>query len=104
MVGVCFSAFHSSISRQQFSPVKNIVAAARAAYDKIATLEQMALASNYNTLVTAEQRIAALEPVEEENAPVETESGSSVLWIVAIFLVAFVGFIVIRNRKEKDKE
>ena len=83
---------------------KNIVAAARAAYDKIATLEQMALVSNYNTLVTAEQRIAALEPVEEENAPVETESSSSVLWIVAIFLVAFVGFIVIRNRKEKDKE
>ena len=40
---------------------KSIVQAAREAYNKIATLEQMALVSNYNILVSAEQRIAALQ-------------------------------------------
>ena len=64
----------------------------------------MSLVYNYNVLVTAEQRIAALEPVEEEPAPVETESNSAILWIVVIFLLAFVGFIVLRNKKENKNE
>ena len=83
---------------------KEIVAAARAAYDKIATLEQMALVSNYNALVTAEQRIAALEPTEEAPAPVEAESGSAVWWILIIAIGGMVSFIVIRNRKENKDE
>ncbi len=43
-----------------------IVEAAREAYNKIATLEQQALVTNYNVLVSAEQRIAALTPPSEE--------------------------------------
>jgi len=41
------------------------VEAARAAYDKIATFEQMAQVTNYATLVSAEQRIIALTPEDE---------------------------------------
>ena len=82
---------------------KATVEAARAAYDKIATMEQMALVSNYSSLVSAEQRIAALQPNEE--APVDNEkSGSSVGLIVVIIAViaAFIGFVAYRNRKEKE--
>ena len=43
-----------------------IVEAAREAYNKIATLEQQALVTNYNVLVSAEQRIAALTPPSDE--------------------------------------
>ena len=83
---------------------KAIVMAARAAYDKIATLEQMALVSNYNVLVTAEQRIAALEPTEEEQVPVEAESSSAIWWIAGAFIVVFLGFIAYRNRKNENKD
>ncbi len=83
---------------------KAIVEAAREAYGKIATLEQMALVSNYNILVSAEQRIAALEPVVEEQPPVEPESSASMILLLGLFAVVFVGFIWFRNRKEKKNE
>ncbi len=41
------------------------VEAARAAYDKIVTLQQQALVTNYSELVAAEQRIIALTPTED---------------------------------------
>jgi len=44
---------------------RHIVEAARAAYNKIATLEQQAQVSNYPDLVSAEQRILSLTPTEE---------------------------------------
>ncbi len=44
---------------------KALVEAARAAYNKIATLEQQALVTNYSALVTAEQRLAAMTPDED---------------------------------------
>ena len=44
---------------------KALVEAARAAYDKIATFEQMAQVTNYADLVSAEQRIIALTPEDE---------------------------------------
>jgi hypothetical protein len=44
---------------------KEIVKAARAAYSKIATLDQQALVSNYTVLVKAEQRIKNLEIAEK---------------------------------------
>ena len=47
---------------------RDIVAAARAAYDKIATKEQQALVTNYNVLTAAEQRIIQLTPTEDEPA------------------------------------
>ena len=47
---------------------KDQVAAAREAYNKIATYEQMAQVYNYATLVSAEQRIIALTPEEDKVA------------------------------------
>ena len=47
----------------------DLVEAARAAYTKIATLEQQALVTNYADLISAEQRILAL------STPVEGEEG-----------------------------
>lgn len=48
---------------------RDIVAAARAAYDRIATKLQQSLVTNYDVLTSAEQRIKALTP--EEDVPVE---------------------------------
>ncbi len=80
---------------------KPLVDAAREAYNKIATIEQMALVTNYSDLVSAEQRIAALTPEEviPEPTPVVDNSGK-VIAIVAVIIVAFVGFIWYRNRNE----
>ena len=64
-----------------------IVAAARAAYNKIATLDQQALVENYGKLLSAEQRIAALKAAQqtgEEPAPVEPSAPVNVWMIVAI--------------------
>ena len=82
---------------------KAIVEAARAAYEKIATLEQQALVSNYSVLVSAEQRIAALAPaVDEPDATTEASGVGGVIAIVVLFIAAFVGFIVYRNKKENN--
>ena len=84
---------------------KAAVEAARAAYNKIATIGQQALVSNYDVLLQAEQRIIALTPVEE---PVTEEdetpaSKSPIGWIIAgavILLAAGAAtFILIRNPK-----
>ena len=69
-----------------------LVAAARAAYDKIATTLQQGLVSNYADLITAEQRIAALlaaqnEP-QEEQPPVEEENRYG--WIVWVCVGALL--------------
>ena len=45
---------------------KALVDAARAAYNKIATIQQQALVTNYSTLVSAEQRIKLLDPANED--------------------------------------
>ena len=50
---------------------KALVEAAREAYNKIATFEQMAQVTNYATLVSAEQRIIALTPEDEREEVVE---------------------------------
>ncbi len=88
-----------------------IVEAARAQYDKIPTLEQKALVSNYADLVTAEQRIVSLTPTEE---PVETpveepEDDSDAWWIIllilgGLILLAAAGgavYIVLKAKKEQ---
>ena len=73
---------------------KAIVEAARAAYDKIATLEQQALVTNYNVLVSAEQRIAALTPPVEDpgendvNVPKGNPGEVALLFsLVAVFVL-----------------
>ena len=73
-----------------------VVEAARTAYNKIATIEQQALVTNYDTLVTAEQRIKALSSVEDEptteegkgdTATAERKSAPKWLWILILFLL-----------------
>lgn len=81
---------------------KAIVEAARAAYGKIATMEQMALVSNYSDLVSAEQRIAALAPVEETQPEQEKSGGTGIIIVTVLCVAALVGFIAYRNKKEKN--
>ncbi len=51
---------------------KGLVDDARAAYEKIATIDQKALVINYADLVSAEQRIKALAPADGSEAPADT--------------------------------
>ena len=78
---------------------RDIVAAARADYDKIATKAQQALVTNYDVLISAEQRIKALAPEEDK---VEDESGDTTVvapvkkkvnmtWLAWVILVVGVG-------------
>ncbi len=82
---------------------RGLVEAARAAYNKIATLEQQALVTNYADLISAEQRIIALTPVEEEPVVEEEVSGSPALWIIlAIVLIlggGAGGYLLLKKRK-----
>ena len=83
---------------------KAIVDAARVAYDKVATFEQKSLVINYNDLVTAEQRIKALAPTEDdktdENPAVEEEK-SNIGLIIIILVIAIVLVLVYKKNKEK---
>jgi hypothetical protein len=88
-----------------------LVEKARALYDKIATLEQKALVSNYADLVSAEQRIVSLTPADE---PVETpteepeEKGNGgvialIVFVCVIFaaVAAAVVYVIVKARLEK---
>ena len=78
---------------------KDIVEAARAAYEKIATLEQKALVSNYADLVSAEQRVAALDPnaqpegEEPTQEPVTEEPKNGALG--GVILCVVVGVVLL---------
>ena len=97
---------------------KALVEAARAQYDKIATLEQKALVSNYADLVSAEQRIKSLAPTEEpietpvedsEEVPQEKGNGGLVLLIILLVLLgllllaaaAGVVYVILKAKKEQ---
>ena len=70
---------------------KALVEAAREAYSRIATTEQQALVTNYSALISAEQRILALTPVEEEvRNEEETKDNSLALTVVLVVLLAAV--------------
>ncbi len=89
---------------------KALVEAAREAYSKIATLEQMALVTNYSKLVSAEQRIAALTPeAEDPNEQPDPNDGfgiAELLTIVALLLVLALIFfslhMVLRKKKTES--
>ena len=90
---------------------KAIVENARAAYNKIATIEQQALVTNYDVLVTAEQRIIALTPVEEEVVNEETVAKKNMTWlawvIIGLGAAGVTTAVVIETRntqKKKEKE
>lgn len=86
---------------------KAIVEAARAAYAKIATTEQQALVTNYADLISAEQRIIALTPVEEEGEVENRNTGKKqdyrgyIIW-VALIVLALGGGVVL-GYKKRDK-
>jgi len=75
---------------------KAIVDAAREAYTKIATTEQQALVTNYGVLVSAEQRVIALDPANQEveqETPVEeekTSKGGSLWFLIAVVVLTGV--------------
>ena len=81
---------------------RSLVEAARAAYDKIPTVLQQGLVSNYADLVTAEQRLAAQN--EEASAPAEDTAPEKntgwILWLIigllAAGLLALIAVLVIR--------
>ncbi len=89
---------------------RELVEAARARYDKIPTLSQKALVSNYSDLITAEQRIVSLtpqeEPVEETpEQPKETGNGGVIVLIVLVCLLfagigAAAAYVVVKSHKE----
>lgn len=85
---------------------KPLVDAARVAYDKVATLEQQSLVMNYSDLVSAEQRIKALTPTEDDKkteTPVEDpENNNGALITVLVLLVLAIALIVI-YKKNKEK-
>jgi len=75
---------------------KEIVEAARAAYDKIATTEQQALVTNYSVLVAAEQRIIALTPTEDETDDDTKPAGHSwLVWLMVALGVAGVAGVCV---------
>ena len=66
---------------------KALVVAARAAYAKIATTEQQALVTNYSKLISAEQRIAAMEqPTDKPEEEPEKELPESQKWLAWVVL------------------
>lgn len=82
---------------------KAVVEAARAAYSRIATIQQQALVHNYSVLVSAEQRIIALTPAEEP--PVEEPRSVSGWLIAGIVLICLClagsgTFLILKNRKK----
>ncbi len=87
---------------------KALVEAAREAYGKIATLEQQALVKNYADLVSAEQRIKALTPTEEEpddnDKQDDKNSGAVVAIIIVIVVLALATVAVFFGIKLRGKK
>ncbi len=91
----CLDAINAIPERVTYEH-KALVEAARAAYTKIATTEQQALVTNYSVLVSAEQRVAALDPnaqaPAEEEKPVEEPKDNSLLGVIlCLVIVAAIG-------------
>ncbi len=93
---------------------KAAVEAARAAYDKIATMEQKSLVTNYSDLISAEQRVKALTPVdttEEEPELAEAEKGKqanlqsmTVCAVMGLCIGAYLLWKWLRKRRRKNTE
>jgi hypothetical protein len=88
---------------------KAVVEAARAAYNKIATVEQQALVTNYSVLATAEQRIISLTPTEEVQQEEVTKKAMTWLaWVViglgAAGVASAVTVETMNSRKKKKAE
>lgn len=90
---------------------KPLVLAAREAYNKISTIEQRALVTNYSKLEQAEKRIKDLEYLESgDETETETETDASgepiryhAIWVVLLLLFAAVTvtFVCLYVRRRK---
>ncbi len=93
-----------------------LVKAAREAYEKIATLEQKALVNNYSDLVSAEQRIKALEAAEKEDTEKDDFGEAAkkkpnvlgiiitiIIIVVALAALASLAFFGFKNREKLAK-
>lgn len=80
---------------------KHLVEAARAAYDKIATLAQQALVTNYADLVSAEQRIKALAPTDDVEPEQPQEEPTNIVPVVVCTLAvcALVVLVIVYRKK-----
>ena len=83
---------------------KALVEAARAAYAKIATTEQQALVTNYAALISAEQRITALAPVEQPNEQDTTSIINSNGWVAFVVILLGVGVLAATLYVEYKRE
>ena len=79
-----------------------VVVAARAAYDKVLSKAQQALVTNFNTLLSAEQRILALKTAAEQtpgeddqNQPQpEPDGPNAMMWVAVVCAVLAVAVAV----------
>ena len=87
-----------------------LVEKARALYDKIATMEQKALVTNYPDLISAEQRIISLTPTDEpveipEETP-EQKGNGGLIAVIVLLCVLFAAvaaaavYVVVKAKKE----
>ena len=87
---------------------KALVEAARAAYTKIATMEQQALVTNYADLISAEQRIIALTPtdtpVEEDPAVVAGALNFLAPVVILLGILGGTGAVLLERRREAPKK
>ena len=81
---------------------QDIVSAARAAYDKVLNKAQQALVTNFSKLLSAEQRLLALNTPNEETPPAEdpqedpTEP-TGLVWIATGAVAVVAAFILVRG-------
>ena len=85
---------------------KSLVEAARDAYSKVATLGQQSLVTNYSDLVSAEQRIKALDPdaQKKDQSTGNTEKSNTGIVIIIIAVIALVivaAVLLIKKFKEQ---
>ena len=91
-----------------------VVEKARALYDRIATLEQQALVTNYADLISAEQRIVSLTPTEEAPSqeqpvtePEEKKDNSGLVFTLVMLglllaaVIAAAVYVLLKARKEQ---
>ena len=90
---------------------QDLVVAARAAYGKIATIQQQALVLNYADLISAEQRITALTPTEEEapaEEPAEEKTKGGMNWIAALVILlgaaGVAASVYVEYKREKPEQ
>ncbi len=86
---------------------KALVEAARTAYSKVATTEQQALVTNYSDLVSAEQRIKALDPDTQKKDYDTSDSAkksNAWAWIIVLLIIAAIivaAVLLIKKFKEQ---